>query len=387
MKRLMQYIALLLIVIVPVSGQKASSPEEGSRTKVFKVGKGGKLDLSTSVGDIRITPAPKDEVVVTAEGIDEEDMDRLKMEQNGNNVRVTFKPRSSWGGYGGDVRFYATVPTTYDLVMKTSGGDITVESGLTGSVEGSTAGGDIKLGRLSGDVEMTTSGGDITADDFTGNGHLRTAGGDIRIGKVGGKLEVSTSGGDITVENVAKTLEARTAGGDIEVGDVGGEAKVSTSGGDVRVGRVSGKASMATAGGNVELKGASGSVSARTSGGDIRLENVTGSAEAKTAGGEVEAEINPTGKGSSRLVSSGGRVKLVLPEGAKATVEAVIRVHGSWGRRSDRYVVRSEFKADSYDKDEDDEEIRAVYTINGGGERIELETVNSDIEIRKGKLR
>jgi hypothetical protein len=38
-----------------------------------------------------------------------------------------------------------------------------------------------------------------------------------------------------------------------------------------------------------------------------------------------------------------------------------------------------------YEKDEDGEEIRARYVLNGGGEDIRLETVNSDIKILKLK--
>ncbi len=385
MKHLLMLLIIGIIAFVPASAQRSSTEDVGVRSKSFKVAKGGKLDLSTAYGDIRIKPWSKDEVYVSVTGLDDEDLERLKMSQSGNDVIISFRPRGrSWSG---DATFDVNVPSAYNIQVKTSGGDVEVDGPLTGTVDGSTAGGDIKFGAINGDVDMSTSGGDIKSGDFAGNGKLRTAGGDIRLGKVGGKLDVSTSGGDITVESVAKTLEARTAGGDIEVGDVGGEAKLSTSGGDIRVGRVSGEASMSTAGGNLELKGATGRVSAKTSGGDIRLQGVTGSVEARTAGGEVSAEISPAGKGSSRLVSSGGRIVLYLPENAKASVEATIRVHGSWGRRGDRYVVRSEFKEDTYVKDEDDEEIRASYTINGGGDRIDLETVNADIEIKKGKIR
>jgi len=144
---------------------------------------------------------------------------------------------------------------------------------------------------------------------------------------------------------------------------------------------------MSTAGGDVHLEGASGTVSAKTAGGDIRLRGVTGVVEAKTAGGEVEAELNPSGKGSSRLVSSGGDVRLYIPESAKATIDATIRIHGSWGRRSQRYTIKSDFNAESFVKDDNDEEIRGIYKLNGGGERILLETVNADIIIRKGRMR
>ena len=385
MKRAFWFGILAACTLLPAQAQRTTVEESGVRSKSFKVSKGGMLDVSTSVGDIRISPWGKEEVYVSVEGLDEEDLDRLKMTQSGNTVRVSFRPR--WGDYGGSVRFDINVPSAFDLRLKTAGGDLTIDNGLQGKVDGSTAGGNIKLGSIKGDIEMSTSGGDITSGDFSGNGYLHTSGGDINLGKVGGTLEVSTSGGDIRGEYVAKSLEAKTSGGDIEVGDVGGETSVSTSGGDIRVGSVSGKASLSTSGGNVELKGASGVVSARTSGGDIHLVNISGSVDARTSGGEVDAELNPTGKGSSRLVSSGGKIRLYLPEQAKATVEAAIRVHGSWGRRSDRYKIKSDFTAESYDRDEDEEEIRAVYKLNGGGERIELETVNSDIEILKSRKR
>ena len=84
----------------------------------------------------------------------------------------------------------------------------------------------------------------------------------------------------------------------------------------------------------------------------------------------------------SKLSSSGGEITLSLPEDAKATVEATIRIQG-WGRHNNEYKVRSEFKADTYDQRGDPDEIRAVYKLNGGGELIELKTVNSDINLKK----
>jgi len=112
------------------------------------------------------------------------------------------------------------------------------------------------------------------------------------------------------------------------------------------------------------------------------FKNVTGSIDAKTAGGEVEAELIPSGKGESRLSSAGGDIRLYIAENSKATIEATIRLQG-WGFHKDRYVVKSDFPSESYDTDEDGGEIRAVYKLNGGGERVELNTVNSNIEIRK----
>jgi DUF4097 and DUF4098 domain-containing protein YvlB len=372
---------LIAVIVVSFAVTTAFAREESARSKSFNVNKGGTIEISTSVGDIQILTWEKNEVYVNIEGLDEEDISQVKMSQNGNIVRVSYRTR--WGDGSGHVRFNVNVPSQFNLDLNTSGGDLEVKGGLTGKIDGSTSGGDIKLGNVfGGPVDVSTSGGDISTGKLEGEGHLKTAGGDIHVGSVNGSLYANTSGGSIRVETVSKTLEAKTAGGDIVIGDVGGEARVSTSGGDVSVGKVSGKATLSTAGGDIELKGASGKVSARTSGGDVKLQNITGSIDAKTAGGEVEAELIPSGKGGSRLSSSGGDVRLYIDENSKATIEATIRLDG-WGWKKSRYVVKSEFPKESYETDEEAGEIRAVYKLSGGGELVELSTSNSNIEIHK----
>ncbi|MBI3111718.1 MAG: DUF4097 family beta strand repeat protein [Ignavibacteriales bacterium] len=359
--------------------------DQSSRSKSFTVTKGGLVEVSVDGGDIRVSSWEKNEVFVRAEGIDEDNLDRLKMDQSGNTVRIEYRNRRGWNS--GHTRFEISVPTQFNTDLRTSGGDIEIRGDIDGRIKGSTSGGDVILGNLSkGTVDLSTSGGDMRTGDIQGDVNLRTSGGNIELGKVGGNADVKTSGGDIRVESVGKTLKASTSGGDISIGDVGGEATVSTSGGDVKVRRVAGWASLSTSGGNIELLGASGKVKANTSGGDIRLEDITGSIEAATAGGDVSAELKPTGTGRSRLSSAGGEITLYVPENAKATIEAIIEIEGRWGRRNKEYEIKSDFKEDQYDKsgrDDDDREIRAVYKLNGGGEDIMLKTVNSNIYIKK----
>ena len=108
---------------------------------------------------------------------------------------------------------------------------------------------------------------------------------------------------------------------------------VSTAGGDIQVGKVSGSATMKTAGGDIILNGASGVVMAKTAGGDLHLKNVTGSVQGETAGGDVAcANSDRSGSGSSRLATAGGDVTLFIPENAKATIEARIRIRGTLER-------------------------------------------------------
>lgn len=385
MKKQARLLIATILVAIPMLLAFSGFVEDDSRSKTFTVAKGGMLEVSVDGGDIKISVWDRNEVFVKVDGIDDEDLDRLKMKQSGNDVRVEFRNRRGWSGWNsGHLRFEITVPSQYNADLHTSGGDIAVKGTVNGKISGRTSGGDVKLeGVKGGRVELSTSGGDMRTGDVQSDVVLKTSGGNIEMGVVGGEANVSTSGGDIVVRSVGKSLKAHTSGGDIEIGDVGGEARVSTSGGDVRVRKVTGNATLSTSGGNIHLESASGTVKANTSGGDISLQNISGSIEAATAGGDVDAELRPSGKGRSKLSSAGGQITLSVPEDAKATIEATIRIEGRWGSRKGEYKVRSDYKADTYEHDQDEREIRATYKLNGGGDLIELKTVNSDISIRK----
>ncbi|MEW5798228.1 MAG: DUF4097 family beta strand repeat-containing protein [Bacteroidota bacterium] len=382
MKHYRAVISILLLALF--TSLPASADPDVKREKSFSVGKTSSLDVSVSGGDVLVKTWDKNEINVVVEGLDDEDMEYVKMNQSGDEVRVTYRPK--WGNHGGG-RFVMTVPSQCKVDLRTSGGDLELQGNLTADAKGSTSGGNILIEKVKGAVSMSTSGGDVKTGDIDGKADLRTSGGNIFLASVNGEATVSTSGGDIRIEKVGKKLDARTSGGDIDVGDIGGDANLSTAGGDVRVGKVSGSANLRTAGGDVVLKGASGTVEAKSSGGDIDLKNITGSIDAKTAGGNIEAELNPSGKGDSELKTAGGDLKLYIPATAKATIEAVIRIRDDWGgSHRNKYDIRSDFKADTYDKRgnrEDTDEIRATYLLNGGGENIYLETVNGYIEIRK----
>lgn len=381
-----QYRAVISILLIAMLASLSAFAEpDVKREKSFTVGKSSSLDVSVSGGDVLVKTWEKNEIYVVVEGLDDEDMEYVKMSQTGDEVRVTYRPK--WGNHGGG-RFVMTVPSQCKVDLRTSGGDIELQGNLIADAKGSTSGGNIVIEKVKGAVSMSTSGGDVKTGDIDGKADLRTSGGNITLASVNGEATVSTSGGDIRIEKVGRKLDARTSGGDIDVGDIGGDANLSTAGGDVRVGKVSGSASLRTAGGDVVLRGASGIVEAKSSGGDIDLKNITGSIEAKTAGGNIDAELNPSGKGESELRTAGGDVKLFIPAGAKATIEAVIRLRDDWGSssRRNKYDIKSDFKADTYDKRgsrDDYDEIRATYILNGGGETIYLETVNGNIDIRK----
>jgi len=361
-KSLLIAFILFAAPFVKVCELKADDSDDTKATKTFTVTKGGDLEVNVNCGDIKLKTWDKDQVSITVDGLDDEDLDEVHMTQSGNSIRVEYRPRWNWSG---DVTFRVSLPAQFDADIHTSGGNIDVRGTMKGKLTG------------------YTSGGDIHTENVEGATNLKTSGGDITLGDVSGEAEVRTSGGEIKVERVGKSLKASTAGGDVEVGDVGGDAVLSSSGGEVKVGKVSGSATLKTAGGDIELRSASGEVEAKTAGGNIRLEKITGSISAKTAGGDVLAELIPSGKGMSELRTAGGNVVLSIDGSSSATIDATIRIQGRWMHRNEEYDIRSDFQAESKNVDKDEQEIHAVYKLNGGGERITIETTNGNIEIRK----
>lgn len=378
-------IILLISILFCFAAITTAGANDDGATRTFTVSTGGTVGVDVGSGEIIVRTWDKNQVHVEARGIAERDLHRLKMTQSGNTITVRYRASGGWFGGSRNVQFTLTLPTLFNLDARTSGGDVKIRGPLTGELRGATSGGDISLTNLGGYVTMTTSGGDIQAGTIEGDAFLKTSGGDIRLGSVSGEAEVSTSGGSIRVENAKKDLRARTSGGDITIGEVGGSISASTAGGDIKIQRASGSITANTAGGDIRINGGTGIVKAKTAGGDILLENISGSVEAKTAGGDVEVELIPSGSGRSRMVTAGGDVKLFLPENARATIEAVIRVHGWWGKDLDKYSIKSDFQAQSFERDRKDDSIRGTYILNGGGEDISLETVNSDIMIRKSR--
>lgn len=358
-----------------------AASQVGTTSETFEVGQSGSLMIRVKSGDIQISPGTEGQIRVDAVGIDERNRSDLKMSQSGSSVTVEYEPR----GRSRNVRFEIRVPQRCDVDVATAGGNISVEGRIEGRVKGVTAGGEIRLGDVGGDLSMTTAGGNILAGAILGSAALTTSGGNIRLEAVQGDVEATTAGGHITVASVGGRLRARTAGGDIELGDVGGDADASTSGGDIRAGRIAESARLRTSGGDVTLDAASGKVEASTAGGDLVLRQVTGAISGSTAGGDIHAELNPTGPDGSSLKTAGGDIELLVPSGARATIEARIKLRGGSRRSgSEEFDIYSDFETVDYSRTET--EISARIPINGGGPVVALETANGDIRVRQGGI-
>jgi len=357
----------------------------------FDVQPGGRLNIISDAGPITVRSWDQNQVRVRV--INHEAYE-VSVEQSGNEVRVVAEDDRGRSR----IRFEVQVPREFNLELDTGGGSIEVDD-MLGNVYADTSGGSITVGRVeNGDVVADTSGGRIEVTEvINGDVTADTSGGRIEIGNVIGDVDADTSGGSINIGDVDGDVIADTSGGNIEVGEVTGDVELDTSGGSIRAGYANGRMTADTSGGNITLEGSDrlliadtsggtirirrsgGPVEVDTSGGNIYLGPINGYIEADTSGGSIDAELGVLELGQDAhidLDSSGGDIELRIPADHAATVDARIEV--SRRARGD-YRIYTDFPLSI--TGQDDREVLARGDINGGGDRIRIETSNGDIRI------
>ncbi|NKB34074.1 MAG: hypothetical protein GKR91_13345 [Pseudomonadales bacterium] len=389
---LTRFAAITILFCVSFNLQAASNDIE----QEFDVGNGGTLTINSDAGAMEVNTWDQNRVRLRIRNVGDFEVD---VEQDGDDVNV--RAERDGGGFFGrigrsNIDFDIDVPVNYNVSLDTGGGHIEVAP-INGDVDADTSGGHIEIGEVTGNVRADTSGGHITIEDVDGSVVADTSGGRITLGNVTGDANADTSGGSITIGNVGGDMIADTSGGSIDVGEGSGSVTLDTSGGTIRAAWALGPVRADTSGGNIYLDGSetsvyadtsggnieiersNGGVNADTSGGSIRIRNAVGPIRADTAGGRIEAELASVSgdrDASIELSTAGGDVTLRLPSNHSASITAELEV--SRRGRGD-YRIYTDFPLSI--QEDDDGDITGRGEINGGGDRIFIETTNSDINI------
>ncbi len=374
MKNKFKYTFLVIFLLLVTSNLICAEDVERS----FKVSRNNTLEIRLNFGKVNVFTWDKDEVKIHAKNVDSDELNKLTTEQKGSTVTVQFKGRDSQ-----KFSLDAWIPSQFNLIANTGGGNVKINDVLSGKVEISSAGGNITTSKINGRVEISTSGGNIICDDIDGNIEVSSGGGDIRLSAVTGIADVSTAGGNITVGRIHKSADISTSGGNIKVYDIGGNADISTSGGNVIVGYVSGTADISSGGGNITVSGSQGRVEVSTGGGNINLKNISGGVDASTGAGRISVELSSGFHQNSSVSTAAGDIILTVPDNIRVSI--IAKVKAGFIDKSDKgYIyIKSEFDGLKYDVDYSNREVVARLDLNGGGPTIELETNLGKIEIKK----
>ncbi len=378
--------------------------------KRIQSSKGKKLEVDSEIGgNVIVEGWENSEVYVSIDhNMDDSDA-RFSITENNGNVYVRGKKRGlgNWGWGNRKLEYKIYVPSSFDTELKTSGGNVEVK-GVEGDLRGSTSGGNIDAINLAGDMKFSTSGGSIDVDNVSGEGNFATSGGNVTVKMLKGEFNLATSGGNISVEDSEIEGKAATSGGSITVDGTKGALSVATSGGNIsfnnsetsgtartsggniKVDRANEGTDVATSGGNITINSARKFAIAKTSGGNIVIKEIDGKVEAKTSGGNIEVKMlnNWDGAHDAELATAGGEVTLYVP--ADMGMDFDVRLEITKNGRED-YKINSDFDIDISEGDwatsessrNSRKKITGTGKVGNGKSRINIKTVNGDINIKK----
>ena len=309
----------------------ADAVVEDNIERSFQVAPSGRLTIDADRGSIEVRTANRDLVDVkierkikengkwSAEEVLEDFVITFDHNDDGVTIRAKYDRENHrrWNRERNrlKIKFLITVPQRYNVDMKTSGGDISVED-LEGEVRSQTSGGGLRFGSIKGPVWGRTSGGGIKLEGTQGDAEVKTSGGGITIGNVEGAVEAVTSGGSIRIDRAVGSVNAKTSGGGITVEEVVGNINAKTSGGSIKTyisRQPEEDCSLETSGGNVTVylvEGIAVDVDARTSGGHVSTDvPIAVVVQGKINRNRLQGAINGGGP-LLKLRTSGGSIHL-----------------------------------------------------------------------------
>lgn len=180
---------------------------------------------------------------------------------------------------------------------------------------------------------------------------------------------------DVSVEGVAGAISVETVKGDVAVVGASGGLTLRSVEGEVTVRGARGRVDAHSVEGDVRISEAAGDVVAETVDGDIVLERLaSASVDASTVDGDIYFNGAVRDNGRYRLVTHDGDLTVGLPEQANVVV-AVATYDGDFDAS---FPVQITNKAKH----------RFQITLGTGSARLEVETFDGDIQLRRpGEMR
>jgi len=146
-------------------------------------------------------------------------------------------------------------------------------------------------------VTLASDGGNIAVSGFAGNLTLSADGGNMTVGNVTGHVALDTGGGDVTGSGLSGTIQISTEGGNVGAGNLDGPMRMYTGGGDLNGNGLTGDLTVSTEGGNVNANAV-----------------ISQQVYVQSGGGEVTLAFTQPPQ-NLQVISEGGNVNLVLPNG------------------------------------------------------------------------
>ena len=184
-------------------------------------------------------------------------------------------------------------------------------------------------------------------------------------------VNVDGMGTDITLDGVGGDVNVETTRGDIVVRGGSGFISAKSVQGRITIERAKGRIEAQTVNDSVRVADTSGDLTVGTTNGSIVLERIdTANLDASTVNGTIAFDGQIHDKGSYRLTTHNGAVSMAMPERVNATLR--VRTYGGSFRST--FPLRL---------DDQGRQNRFTLTLGDGSARIELESFNGSISLRR----
>src|SRR6266481_5527691 len=185
-------------------------------------------------------------------------------------------------------------------------------------------------------------------------------------------LNLSGTYADITVDGVQGAISAETVNGEVNVRGGKGIVTLHSIQGSVTLADASGRIEVNSVNENVVLSNITGEIKVETTNGEVMLTGIkSSSVDAGTINGDVLYEGTVTDGGSYSLGSHNGDITVSVPEGTNVTITAAT-ANGDIDSSFPLPMVPSPTGKH-----------RKTFKIGSGSARMELESFQGDIELRR----
>jgi hypothetical protein len=184
-------------------------------------------------------------------------------------------------------------------------------------------------------------------------------------------IRISGPFNDVVIEGAGADVAVETVKGDVRVRGGNGRVSLRSVEGKISLERASGRITLAAVNDGIRATDLDGEISAETVNGDIRLERIrSGSVSASTINGTLSYDGTIRDQGRYAFTTHNGDLVLVIPEGTNAAisiatfngrVESALPVTLTEVRRGQRFQ----------------------FTVGNGSARIELESFNGTVHLRR----
>src|SRR6266513_3903713 len=184
-------------------------------------------------------------------------------------------------------------------------------------------------------------------------------------------LNLTGTYADITVDGVQGAISAETVNGEIEVHGGKGIITLHSIQGGVTLADASGRIEVNSVNEDVELSNVTGEIKVETTNGEVSLTGIkSSSVDAGTINGDVTYEGTVTDGGSYSFGSHNGDISVSIPERANVTITAAT-ANGDIDASFPLPMTNTAGKH------------RKTFKIGSGSARMELESFQGDIELRR----